>query len=72
MKTFFRIDPAVGQLAREDAERRDFLKRLDAAPFEVTDWEAQFIDDHLTSPRPFTPAQRSAIDKMRDSYEGRL
>jgi len=56
----------------EDTERLDFLKRLDAAPFEVTDWEAQFIESFLTAPRTLTNRQREAVDELRQKYEGRL
>ena len=55
-----------------DTERRRFLERLDAAPFDVTDWEASFIEDFLTRPRPFTPSQRRSIDDMHTRYEGSL
>jgi len=57
---------------RQDERRMDFLRRLDAAPFEVTDWEAQFIESFLTAPRPMTDKQRDCIDHMRHVYEGRL
>jgi hypothetical protein len=56
----------------EDALRQKFLERLDAAPFEVGNWEAQFIESFLEAPRPFSPGQRQAVDQMRESYEGRL
>jgi len=59
-------------LTAEDAERLAFLRRLDDATFEVTDWEAQFIGNFLESPRPLTPGQRLAVDGMREHYEGRL
>jgi len=59
-------------LSPEDQERLAFLRRLDAAPFEVTDWEAQFIGNFLESPRPLTSGQRTAVDGMRESYEGRI
>lgn len=67
-----RIDPSIGQRALADMDRRAFLQRLYDAPFSVTDWEAQFIADHLDQPRPFTDAQRQAIDQMRERYEHRL
>ena len=56
----------------EDAERREFMKQLDAADFEVTDWEAQFLQDHLSQPRPFTNRQRETIDDMRKNYGARI
>ena len=63
---------APGALSAEDAERIDFLKRLDHAPFEVSDWEAGFIENLITNPRSLTPAQRTACDEMRTEYEGKL
>ena len=57
----------------QDAERMEFLKKLDAAPFDVTDWEAGFLDSMITKePRSFSPKQRDSIDMMRDRYEGKL
>ena len=51
----------------------EFLKKLDAAPFDVTDWEAGFLDSMITKePRSFSPKQRDSIDMMRDRYEGKL
>jgi hypothetical protein len=67
-------DPRVtAQLRADDRERRRFLERLDnAVAINVTDWEAQFLHSHLTSPRPFTDPQRNAIDELRTKYEGQL
>lgn len=62
----------LGALSPEDRERVEFLRRLDGAPFEVSDWEANFIESFLRSVRPMTGAQRAAVDAMRDQYEGRL
>jgi hypothetical protein len=56
-----------------DADRLDFIQRLDSCvAIEVTDWEAQFIENLLTNPRPLTPAQRVSIDSLRNQYEGQL
>ena len=52
----------------EDLRRREFLAALDEAEFDVTDWEAQFLEDHLANPRPVTEAQRACIDRMREIY----
>ena len=60
------------RVREEDAGRMQFLRRLDEAPFEVTEWEAQFIESFLKAPRNFTPRQREAVDKMREHYQGRL
>ena len=56
----------------EDRLRADFLRTLDAAPFEVTAWEEQFLEDFLKSPRPFTERQREAVDGMWAKYGPRL
>ena len=59
----------------EDRARGEFLRRLDAAPFEVTDWEAQFIEGFLTYdvlPSWRTPARRAAADELRKKYGGRI
>lgn len=54
-----------------DIERSDFLNQLDMAPFEVSDWEADFIERNIRE-RNFTPKQRNVIDEMMEKYEGRL
>lgn len=61
----------AAQISAADWERIGFLEELDGADVEVTDWEAQFIEDLITSPRALTPAQRAVVDKMRDTYAGR-
>lgn len=67
--------------ASEDARLLGFIKRLDAAPFEVTDWEAKFISDlmererwALARKRPFSlsEGQREVIEKLRQSYAHRM
>lgn len=63
---------ARAQAELEDRERFEFLQKLDAAPFEVTDWEAQFLESFLKSPRTPTPRQREVIDELRKQYAGRL
>lgn len=61
----------------EDLRRLDFLKRLDDAPFEVTDWEARFLNDllqrcaRLPFPR-FSEGQRTKIDELSEEYGCRL
>jgi hypothetical protein len=78
-----RLDADAREAERlEDLARCRFLQRLDAAPFEVTEWEAQFIEDVLARALPpkgagfhtlvFTPRQREKVDEMRKEYEGRL
>jgi hypothetical protein len=51
-----------------DQDRIAFLTKLDNAPFEVTEWEARFIESFLTNPRPLTPAQREAADTLKQRY----
>lgn len=65
-------EAARQQQQNEDMDRANFLRRLDAAPFDVTDWEAEFIEANILNPGLFTARQREAIDKMRQLYEGRL
>jgi hypothetical protein len=57
-----------------DQERMDFLRALDRAEFEVTDWEASFIESQLKRSGQilFTPKQRECIDLMVSKYERRL
>ena len=70
-------------LLTTDLERINFLEELDNADFEVTGWEAAFIDTQLrTFPRDrehmeegvvlFSEAQRKVIDRMLNSYQGQL
>lgn len=60
-------------MSHEDAARLEFLKRLDqSTALEVSDWEAGFIENFLDNPRSMTPAQRAAVDGMREKYEAKL
>ena len=58
-----------------DSERMTFLRALDNADFEVTNWEAEFIAKALkyqtTSPA-FSDKQREVIDKMWRTYSHQL
>ena len=65
-------DPLPHDTTAADRERFAFLNHLDAAWFDVTDWEASFIENLITAPRPLTPAQRRAIDDLRTKYPARL
>lgn len=56
---------------RDDLDRAEFLKALDEAGFEVTDWEARFIEANLFR-SIFSDAQRIKIDQMRKEYGHRL
>jgi len=64
------------QLELTDRERVDFLLRLDEAEFEVTEWEAAFLESFMARPDTltarFSNLQRQAVDNMRKSYEHRL
>lgn len=58
---------------KPDAARLAFLRDLDASlHLDVTDWEAGFIANLITNPRPLTEQQRAAIDQLRTTYEARL
>ena len=55
----------------DDQARMDFLKALDSADVEVSDWEAQFIESQLQrrGEISFTPKQRECIDLMVSKYD---
>jgi len=55
-----------------DADRVAFLNALDMADFEVSDWEADFLESNLPRRHVFTPKQREAIDRMIERYGERL
>ena len=54
-----------------DEEMGEFLRDLDKADFEVTEWEAQFIASNLDRDY-FTPKQREAILRMAEKYGDRV
>lgn len=54
-----------------DRDYLEYLRALDAAPFEVTDWESRFIESILTRGL-HTEKQRRMIDALREKYSGRL
>lgn len=56
----------------DDTERHEFIARLDAAPFNVTDWEAGFIETCMDWEGDFTPRQRDAIDRLMEKYAHQL
>lgn len=61
--------------ALEDDLRGKFLKQLDAAEIECSEWEANFIESFLSAGIPsswWTAARRTSCDEMRKKYEGRL
>lgn len=57
-----------------DREREEFLRALDAAPFDVTEWEAKFIADFLAAPSRWiwTAPRREKVDQMRQEYGHRI
>ena len=67
------IIPIPGGITIEERRCYEFLNRLDAAlHIDVTDWEAQFIENLITNQRPLTPGQRRAIQELQTKYYGRL
>jgi hypothetical protein len=62
------------ELLMEDIERGNFLRKLDFADIEITDFEARFIENFLSnkSLNWWTPGRRTTCDQMRQSYKGRL
>jgi len=54
-----------------DQDYLAFIRQLDAAPFEVTDWEAQFIES-IVSRGVRTEKQRQVIDELRAKYGDQL
>lgn len=59
-----------------DRQRVEFLLALDNAPFEVTQWEAKFLESFKRRPDTltawFSPRQREKIDQMIHEYGHRL
>jgi hypothetical protein len=62
--------------AMEDHDRLRFLRQLDAAPVEITDWEANFLESTFqrisgaegVAMVRFTLKERVVIDRMRRQY----
>jgi len=53
-----------------DEYRLSFLDDLDKADVEITEWEANFLDDIFSRGTTiFTDGQRRKIDDMIDKYE---
>jgi hypothetical protein len=50
---------------------RDFLKQLDNADVETSDWEAQFIGSNLTRDF-FSAKQREIVMKLMERYGKRI
>jgi len=55
----------------ESEEFRKFLKMLDNADVNVSDWEAQFIESNL-SREHFSPKQRGIVMKLMEKYGQRI
>lgn len=64
----------IQQELLDDVERGSFLRDLDRAPFEVTNFEADFVNSFLTNTHLnwWTERRRETCDKMRKQYQGRL
>ena len=54
-----------------DPDRAAFLKALDLADFEVSDWDAEFLENNIDR-STFTDKQRAVIDGMIERYGNRL
>lgn len=54
-----------------EADLRDFLRKLDEAEVEVTQWEAPFVGNCMDLDR-FTPAQRNVIERLIAKYGDRI
>lgn len=50
-----------------DQERSLFLKALDEATGDLSDWEASFLESNLTR-TAFSTKQRESIDTMIEKY----
>jgi hypothetical protein len=58
--------------APDDSEElRKFLKMLDGADVNVSDWEAQFIESNLTREH-FSVKQREIVMKLMERYGKRI
>lgn len=56
-----------------DDDRFDFLVVItDTDKVEVTDWEADFVDNMLDWEGDYTSAQAKAIDKMIEKYRDKI
>lgn len=53
--------------SKVDIERAAFLKKLDKADVDVSDWEARFIESCMNKAW-FSPAQRNSVDQMIEKY----
>lgn len=54
-----------------DVHRREFISDLDDATFDITNWEAEFLESVLGKDT-FSPKQREVIDNLRRKYENKL
>jgi hypothetical protein len=55
----------------EDLEYFEFLKKLDASSFEVTDWEAKFIES-VAKQKSLTIKQHEIIRGLERKYKAKL
>ena len=54
-----------------DATRADFLRRVDSAPFALSEWEVGFLENNIGRVC-YSSRQRMVIDELRRKYEARL
>lgn len=55
------------------ADFLEVLEDIDAGGYEVTDWEAEFIEDMLKHrPRQLSERQQDVIRRMADKYLGEV
>jgi hypothetical protein len=51
------------------AEAKEVAERIDGMAFEVTDWEANFLESILNSDRDPSPNQAKVLEDMLSKYE---
>lgn len=54
-----------------EADLRAFLKQLDNAEVDVTQWEAMFVGNCMDLDR-FTAAQRNVVERLVSKYGDRI
>jgi hypothetical protein len=54
-----------------DADYADFLKALNEAAIEVSDWEAKFIESNLET-EMFSPRQVVSLNELIERYGKRI
>ena len=80
MSTAFPIEASRARVREINADvaRGEFLRKLDYAPFDVTEFEMNFIENFLgclgTKQQLafWTPRRRATVDEMMQRYAARL